>query len=286
MAVTEWLGTTDGDYQNAANWTSGVPGAGDDVYFKSGANPVDTNLANGATLLGTFHVEVGYTGLVGTEDDFLVIQAPLAYIGTNPTGSSLRGSQRLNLSFITTAVDVTVEISNSAAVDVGRTPIRLLTGHASSRLFMTGGSVSLSDDPSDTSTIALIDMSGGNLTIGEVVTLVDITCRGSGQVLLQSDPSGTLTVIGGGITTALAVAIPLANVIGGTLTHNGSGTIASAVLTGGELDLSRSTIPRIVTAISMTGDSDFVFDPSIITLTNDIVAATGVPLRLSTTDES
>lgn len=286
MAVTEWLGTTDGDYQNAANWTNGVPGAADDVYFKSGANPVDTNLGNGATLLGTFHVEVGYTGLVGTEDDFLVIQVPLAYIGTNPTGSPLRGPQRLNISFVTTTVDITVETSNASAADVGRTPVRFLTGHASSRLFMTGGSVSLADDPADTSTIALIDVSSGNFTIGEAVTLVDITCRGSGQILLQSDPSGTLTVIGGGLTTALAVAIPLANIIGGSLTHNGSGTIVSAVLTGGELDLSRSTVPRTVTAVSMTGDSELVFDPSIVTLTNDIVAATGVPLRLSTTDES
>jgi hypothetical protein len=99
--------------------------------------------------------------------------------------------------------------------------------------------------------------------------------------MLQASPTGILEIQGGKITTTLAVAIPTANVKGGKLEHNGSGTITSAVLTGGELDMSQSNVPRTITALSITGDADIVLDPDVVTLTGDIVAALGEPLRIS-----
>lgn len=286
MAANEWLGTTDGDYQNAANWSlAAVPIAGDDVYFKSGANPVDTNLDNSAVLLSSFHVELGYSGLLGLEDTFLEIQTPLLYIGTNPTGSNLSGGQRVNIDVgSTTACDIQVEGSNAGAADTGKTPVRLRAAHASGRLFVQNGLVSFSDDPANSSTSSLIDVSGGQLTVGESVTLTDINVREAGQILLQSAPSGTVEVLGGLFASALAIAIPTINVKGGQFVSNATGTITTMVITGGIVDLSKSNVPRTITNCTLQSNAEMIADPDIITFTNNIVMGTGKPLRFSSTE--
>ncbi len=288
MAVKEWLGTTDGDYQLDANWLpAAAPIAGDDVYLKSGANPIDTNLDNSGVLLSSFHIEVGYTGLIGTDVAFLQIQTPLLYIGTNPTSSNLNGSQRINMDVgSVTACDIAVERSNPGSADIGRTPVRLRGTNAGSRLFVQGGSVSLSDDPSDSSTMVLVDTSGGSLTIGENVTLTDVTTRERGECLLQSTLSGTLEILGGALETALAIAVPAVNVKGGQFTPNSSGLISTMIITGGLVDFGQSNVPRTVTDCTMSSNAEMLIDPDLITFTNDLVLGTGKPLRISTSEQA
>lgn len=286
MAVTEWLGTTDGDYQNAANWTNGVPGAGDDAYAKSGANPITTNLDNSAVLLASFHLEVGFTGLTALEDTFLEIQTPLLYIGGNPTGITLTGPLRVNIDVgSVTPCDIEVLSSATSAQDDSRTPIRLRAGHADTRLFVKDGLVSFSDDPADSGTIGLIDVTDGDLTVGENVTLTDLNTR-AGACLLQSTLSGILNIIGGTLETALAIAIPTVNVKGGEFISNATGLITTMVITGGTADMAESNVPRTVTNVTLGSDGELIADPGVVTFTNNIVMQTGVPLRFSSSEEA
>ncbi len=286
MSVTEWLGTTDGDYQLDANWTNLAPVAGSDVYFKADANPVNINLDNSAVLLDSFHLEVGYTGLLALEDTFLEIQTPLLYIGGNPTGITLTGPLRVNIDVgSVTACDIEVLSSATSAADDSRTPIRLRAVHSDTRLFVKDGLVSFSDDPANSSTIGLLDVTDGDLTVGENVTLTDLNTR-AGACLLQSTLSGTLNVIGGTVETALAIAIPTVNVKGGEFISNATGLITTMVITGGTADMAQSNVPRTVTNITLGSDGELIADPGVVTFTNNIVMQTGVPLRFSSSEEA
>ncbi len=276
MAVREWLGTAaDGDYTNAANWKGGVvPIAGDDVYFKEGAENVNVNINQSAILLTSFHVEKGYTGLMGLQETFLQIQTPLLYIGDNPTLTTINGSQRVNIDVgSVTACDIFVNSSALTAIDIAKTPIRLLSTHASSQLFQTDGLVSVADDPASSSLLLLVDISGGTLTFGEALTLVTLTARGSATVNVQDNVT-TVNIFDGTITFNLEAAVVTMNIEGGTVIYDASGTITTANIVGGILDYTNATDPRALTTLNYGGDgAEIRYDSSLITVGTVNIAA-------------
>lgn len=276
MAVREWLGTAaDGDYTNTSNWKGGVvPIAGDDVYFKEGAENVDTNLNQSAILLDSFHVEQGYTGLLGLQETFLQIKSPLLYIGANPTRTNINGSQRINIDVgSATACDIFVDGSATSAVDTAKTPIRLLAANSSSQIFQTDGVVAVADDPASSSSLALVDSSGGTITLGEGVTLVKLVARGSATVLVQDDVT-TVEIFDGTITVKLVAAITTLNSEGGTVIFDSSGTIATANIVSGILDYTNGTVPRALTTLNFGGDgAEIRYDSSLVTIGTVNIAA-------------
>ncbi len=276
MAVREWLGTAaDADYTNTANWKGGVvPIAGDDVYFKEGTEDVNVNINQSAVLLDSFHVEKGYTGLIGLAETFLQIQSPLLYLGDNPTSSTINGSQRVNIDVgSVTACDIFVNGSALTGIDSPRTPIRLLSANASSRLFQTDGLASVADDPASSSSLLLVDISGGTLTLGEALTLVTLTARGSAEVILQDDVT-TINIFDGNITTLLEVAVTTVNIEGGTILFDSSGTITTANIIGGILDYTNATVPRALTTLNYGGDgAEIRYDSSLVTIGTVVIAA-------------
>ena len=74
MAVTEWIGTdegNEGDIDTVANWTNGVPSSTKSAQFLRGDQSVTTGLTpNDPNWLGIFTAPE-YTGNIGTGDTFL-----------------------------------------------------------------------------------------------------------------------------------------------------------------------------------------------------------------------
>lgn len=81
MAVTDWTGASDGNLNNAANWTGAVAGAGDTARFIDGAKPVTTGLAALAAVnLANFIKGPGYKGDIGHAGAYLQVGATNVYI--------------------------------------------------------------------------------------------------------------------------------------------------------------------------------------------------------------
>ena len=284
MAVKEWIGTAaDADYTNSANWKGGVvPIAGDDVFFKTGAEDVNVNINQSGVLLSSFNVEKGYTGLIGLTETFLQIKTPLLYLGNNPTNTTINGSQRINIDVgSVTACDIFINGSALTAIDSAKTPVRLLVSNVASNIFQTDGRVSVADDPASSSSLALIDSSGGFMTIGEAVTLIKLVSRGDASITAQENIT-TVECFNGTILMDLAATITTLTIEGGTVLFDSSGTVTTANVIGGILDYTNQTTPRTITTLNYGGDgAELRYDPNLISI-GSIAISADFPITIST----
>jgi len=88
-----------------------------------------------------------------------------------------------------------------------------------------------------------------------------------------------LYVVFGSVNTLSSAAITTLNGFGGTITHNGTGTITTANLDGSELDLTDSGLARTVTTLNLDAGGIIKYDPSVVTITTQNEAS--VPVRIS-----
>ncbi len=256
MATRIWTGAADdGDYANTANWADGtVPIAGDDVWFNSGDKSVTTNLNQSAVVLDSFNVTMNYTGLFGTESDFLQVAAPLVNIG----GDVGAGSQRINLDLgSSTAATVNITDSNGTSADTDRAPIRLVYDNAATNVYINGASsnVALFDEPDDTGASGSINILSGSLEIGPNITsytALNISGSGTTVDLLEPDTAATITIDDGTVTISGTNAIAQVDQRGGTVNSNTTGTITAYNLLGGVLDLQQSEQPRTITTLTQS----------------------------------
>lgn len=292
MATKLWTGTTsgsEGDYGVAGNWSpSGVPVAADDVVIANSSQDILTNLDQSAVSLNSITIDQSYTGLIGTSaSDFLQVAASTAVIGqARTTTGTLTGSKRLNLDFgSSTACDIQIYNSARTAQDQNRQPLRLKAVNASSTLSVYGGSVALSDDNTDSSTLSSITVKGGSLNVGQGVTLTTLTTNG-GQVTIQSSVT-TANCKGGtvnhydGISASTVTTLTTSDT--GIYNHYASGTITTANVNGGTLDLSRTEKAKTVTTLNIKRDATLVLDTNVVTLTNDIIPESNKILSITVT---
>lgn len=278
MADKLWLGTDSGnvgDWDTAANWSpSGVPVATDDVIFQNSSQDVLTGLDQSAVALNSVTFDQSYTGRIGTgASDFLEIQCSTCVIGQvrSSTGTQT-GSKRLNLDFgTTTACQVSVYNTASSAIDQNRQPLRIRAVNAGTDLFVYGGSLSVSDDADNTSTLGDIELNNSStVNIGRGVTLTNINLNG-GTINTQSSVT-TANVRNGTLNfydDIVASTITTLTQSGGIVNHFAIGTITTVTLTGGTLDLTKTQQAKTVTNMTVGGGT-LITDSTNVTITNDI----------------
>lgn len=277
MAVKTWVGNNAGnigDWDTAANWSpSGVPVSTDDVIFANNSQNVSSGLDQSAVTLASLTIDQSYTGLIeDSQDAFLEIGATILEIGQIRGVGTQTGSKRLNIDL--GIVESTVTIYNSATrgIDANRSPIRLRALKNTTDISIFGGSVAISDDSSNSTTIRdFICNEKGSVVIGESVTLTDYTQSG-GNVTAYSSILGTINLKGGTLnlydSAAGASTMGTVNSYESSfLNHFASGTITALNLLGGTVDLTRTQKAKTVTTYTATAGI-FTTDSGTITLTN------------------
>jgi len=288
MATKLWVGTsTAGDYAVAANWSpSGVPIAGDDVILANSSQDITAGLDQSAVALTSFTVDLSYTGLIGSSDfDFLEIAASTVVIGQRrSTSGNFTGSKRLNLDLgSSTAAQVKVYGTASQAQTATRQPLRLRASNASTDITVFSGSVAISDDSTNSTTIGDLNMVAGSVSIGDSVTMTNLVQNG-GSVNSQSSVT-TATIKSGTFNqydSASASTITTLNCNGGTVNHYATGTITTLNLNSGTVDLTKTQLAKTVT--TLTADrGTLVTDSGVVTITNEIQLASSTKATISFT---
>jgi hypothetical protein len=291
MAVKNWVGTDSGNegaYSTAANWSpSGVPLAGDSVIIANSSQNILTGLDQSAVALADITIDASYTGVIGTTSaDFLQVATAVAVLGQKRGNTgTFTGSKRLNLDLgSSTAAQVTIYSTANSGQDQNRTPLRLQTAHASTDLFIESGSVSLSDESNNSSTVGDVTVYGGSCTIGEGVTLSNVIMTG-GTLSCQSSIATLASIAGGTLNQyddiAATTIATLTISSSGSVNHYASGTITTLNLNGGTCDLTKTKKAKTVTTVNMNAPATLITDTNV-TLTNDVALASA-KLIISTT---
>jgi len=292
MSVKVWVGTdsgSEGDYSTAANWSpSGVPLAGDDVIIANSNQDINDGLDQSAVALSSITIDLSYTGLVGTSAAFLQVAASTAVLGQRRSSTgTFAGSGRLNLDFGTsTSCQITVNGTASTAQDQNRQPLRLRAVNAGTDLHVFAGSLAISDDSENSSTLGDIDVSGGSVNVGASVTLTNLTVS-NGIVNIDSSIAGTATVKGGTLnsydSTSASTIATLTVSESGIVNHFATGTITTLNLNGGTVDLTKTQQAKTVTTITADQGGTLITDSGTVTITNDIALASNTKQTISFT---
>ncbi len=268
MADKIFTGATSGDWSVAGNWLSGsVPVAADNIFFVADYNvDLTAGLDQSAVSYGKLIVESGYTGKIGTK---------IAYLQLGCTDVDFKGSGESYIDVSTSAIDIRVD--GTAAAATGKSGL-YLKGSAIDEINIISGSVGVASRAGEASTVATIVSNGGNVAIGDGCTLTNATVYAG---LLTSQASiTTLKIYNGSVTTVEAAAITTLSLFNGSHTHNGTGTIATANVEGGKLDLFRSGLARTITTLNLNPRCNLIYDPDLITITT--LNITGGPISIST----
>jgi hypothetical protein len=282
MATKTWVGTdsgNEGDWGTAANWSpSGVPIAADDVIIANSSQDITGTLDQSAIALTSLTIDQSYTGLIGSsQSDFLEIGAVTAVIGQRRgTVGTYTGSKRLNIDFgTTTAAQVNVYGTATSAQDQNRQTLRIRAVNASTDINIYGGTLAISDDSSNSSTIGDVLIEAGSVNIGDSVTQTTLTQSG-GTVNTQSSIT-TVTLKGGTLnqydSTSASTITTLTVSNSGSLNHYASGTITTLNLNGGSVDLTKTQKSKTVTTITASPGASLITDTGTVTITNDIALA-------------
>ena len=292
MATKTWLGTDSGnvgDYATAANWSpSGVPVNGDDVIIANSSQDILSGFDQSLVILNSIVIDLSYTGKIGTSDsDFLEIAAASAVIGQRRSSTgTFAGSSRLNLDFgSTTACQITVNGTASNAIDTNRQPLRMRMANASTDLHVFAGSMAISDDSSNSSTLGDIEVNAGSVNVGASVTLTNLTVS-DGIVNIDSSIAGTATIKGGTLNSydsTSASTIATLTMTGGIVNHFATGTITTLNLNGGTVDLTKTQQSKTVTTLTADRGSTLITDSGTVTITNDIALASNTKQTISFT---
>jgi len=282
MAVRSWIGTTsgsEGDWSVAGNWSGGaVPIAADDVIIANSSQDITAGLDQSAIALTSLTIDLSYTGLIGSsQSDFLEIGSVTAVIGQRRgTVGTFTGSKRLNIDFgTTTAAQINVYATATTAQDQNRQPLRLRAVNASTDVNVYGGTLAISDDSSNSSTIGDILIESGTINIGDNVTHTTLNQSG-GTVSTQSSIT-TVNLKGGTLnqydSTSSNTITTLTVSNSGSLNHYASGTITTLNLNGGSVDLTKTQKSKTVTTITAAPGANLITDTGTVTFTNDIALA-------------
>ena len=287
MTTKIWVGTDtghEGDINTAANWSpSGVPEAGDDVYFENSSQSVTAGLDTlAAVTLGSLNIAQNYTGTIGTASAYLQAAATVCRAGYHYGPGTPIGSGRLMLDLKSVQSAITIDNSGTPT-DTGKAAIRIKNTHASSTLTVNKGKVAFCGDTGETGQLASLTLNyvsnkgtDAEVYVGAGVTLATVKkCGGKLNircaVTTYTTYDGSDVISGSGAITTLYVK-------GGTVEANSTGTITTAEVSGGLLDLTKSPAARTITTLKVDPPGKVKYDPAVVTLTNKIqpITAAGV----------
>jgi hypothetical protein len=224
----------------------------------------------------------GYVGLPRTHsaspteyveylDRYLKVNATDVVIGEG-TGSG-SGRLLLDLGTVQTAVRV---LKTGSSANSGLYALQLVATHASNTLDVSGGSVDIAPDSSDSSQFSTIAVSGNaRVRISRRTTVGTVTASGSANVIIDQDTSLTdITTIN--IYDSATVTVMGDNDVGtlnayGTCTWRSSGTVTQAnVGPRGVINVTDSTEDATFTDTTMTSGGQILDPAGHLTFTNAI----------------
>lgn len=249
------------------------PAAGDDVRIPaSTAQAISSGLKQQSIAIEDFIVEDGYSGAIGTSDEYLRV---------DPNRFEFAGSGVSYIDIGSAAIACTVK--KTASAQAGKRGL-YLKGSAISVLAADGGHTGVAARPGETATVTTARSAGQStsLWLGEGCSLTTLNVI-NGTVSLRCAAT-TVNQYAGTLNTEEAGTIGTANIKGGTFNSNSVGTITALNHSGGTVDFTQSGRARTVTTYSPTvsdggtvlkADTNTVTfttynkpsDPAVITLT-------------------
>lgn len=277
MANKRWDGNAAsnvGNYAHAANWTpSGAPVAADVVVIPSGSASITTGLDQSAVAIGSFAVERGYTGTIGSATANLQLDTvAFTFSGTGLAYVDL-GSQT-----------VSPQIYSTANATTGNRGLYLI-GSGLVTLNVMGGKVGLAFRHGTTATATTVRVVGSasSLECGTGTTLTDAIVSSGGLTVRCAFT--TATVYSGTFTTEGTGAVTTINVYAGTLTPNSTGTVTTINQYGGAVDYTGNAAARTLTNYNPFPLSDsaltFTYNPAVVTTTTFNESTTPVTLSMT-----
>ncbi len=252
------------DWDVAATWSTGaVPINADTVYFSNNTTPMKYSLdqSAGPITLAALQVDQSYEADLGlpefnedgdpyAEDrpQYLKLGSTSLIVGRGPG----QGSGRLKIDNSTIQAAIVVENTGSPAES--NIEAFLWKGTHASNSMSVGGNASV----------------GIAVYLGELATLLTLTVKDSATVRVGAGCTlGTLTVYGGTVVVNGAVGTAIV-MYGGTVTVNGAGAVALAQVWGGTLIYNTT---GTLGGAPLVGDGaliDFSQDPRAKAVTNAI----------------
>lgn len=263
MATKIWVGTTTaGDLNVAGNWSpSGVPTAGDDVYFPIGSAAISASLdaLKTATIggaLGIVEFQEGYSGTIGTKDAYMTFTATTFRWGG--TGTAYLDLQASAISF---------ELRRSARPAGPGQAGLYLKGSALATITVAGdASVAIAAYGGETSTVTTARLVGPSASMllgtGVTVTTVQVV---AGTATIRCGGT-TLDIQGGTVTTSGSGTWTTATLDGGTAYLHATGTITTCNLNAGTLDMLGGAQARTISTLNHNGGV-LRYDENVVTLT-------------------
>jgi hypothetical protein len=256
MGTLYWIGATGAQsWATTSNWSTGaIPVNGDDVYILAGSSDITSGLNQSAVALNSLTIGSGFTGTIGVAGDngayLQIATATLLCIpASSSTGLLSGGFTRFKWDAGAVTNYTAVVSATGSAADTGRGALQIKGGTASSKLYVTNGSVDVAAKPGETGTLTELDVSGGTVVCGSGLTCPTIT---------QS--AGTLTV-NGAVTTLTQLA--------GSLFTFGTGLLGTVKINGNALFNHRPSGDAFTNlTIDAKGKADFSTDPRLVKFTN------------------
>ena len=224
---TTWLGTTDDDFGNGANWTAGVPGTGDDAFI-------------GAILMTSSLPNVKNGGTVGTltlSNQLFISSGKTLVVETTAT---LNAGAQISGGAGTLQCNSALTVTSTVACDA----IITLSG----TLTVTGGNF-LCQENVNVAATAVVDATGGGGTL-EIANSATFTNNGNMKGNFQIS-GATLNLQGDGTKQTGAISLTLLNF----LSHLTGVSANAAVAPTGSL-----TIVSTALGNQINVDSDIRFD--------------------------
>lgn len=269
----------------AANFSGGsLPSNGDTLVFTGNRPALYALDALSAIALTNVVFESGYTAACGLTDTFtneagtgyeylpryLVLDTDTLLIGRGEG----TGSGRILINCANAQTAIVVERTGSSP-DRDRHAVQLHNMGASSTLEVTGGSVDVCREQSQTGTLTSARATGNaRMRLGAGVTLTTCTADGSSQV--ECHAATTVNCYGTAQVDKQSGAVTNLNVFGGTARVNDSGTITNTTLGAATLDLSRNTSGATFTNTTISAGGFSLLDPGAIATWSNDLAFTGV----------
>jgi hypothetical protein len=281
MATKVWDGTdtgNEGDVSVAANWDpSGVPITGDNVYLKDSSQSMTDGLdAMAAVVLASLHQHQSFTGLIGDEDNPLEVGFTLGYFGEHTGPNMPAGSGSMYIDAKTAATSIVVYNTGTPSTQY-KPALNILAVNASNTLVVYKGDVGVALGVGEVSTFSSITVVyadrveyDAKVYIGSGVTLTTLVKHGGVCTIACS--ATTITNNAGTTTTEGTAAYTTIIATGGLIESNASGLVGTARASNtGVIDFLQSPILRTVTNAELDFGGSMKMDPSVVTLTNDIV---------------
>jgi len=265
MATKQWIGTTDGDWNTAGNWSaSGVPSANDNVYVPDGATVAIDGYDNSGTALSSFEVKAGSTTTFGSIASGIVTSLDLDVGGT---GDSFFTYRAKSAGYFTVENAAVIAILGGPSSSISSGGLHIVGGVDNDAVYVnaSGAYIGLGWKPGNVFETDALELSQGNLYIGPLVVKKDgstaLSPSVSGGTGTCLAPLVTLNLYGGSWVQDNAT-ITTANIYG-RLEVLGTGTITTLnVKAGGTVDLSTGNGTLPVTNTITLGDGATFNDPS------------------------